>query len=124
MPFAFYDLETTGTEPAFDQPLQFAAILTDDDFNEIERVDLRCRLAPHILPNPYAMIVTGLTPEEATDSALPSYLEFAQQIRALIQKWAPATWVGYNTIKFDETFLRQIVLPDIAARSLRNPVQR
>ena len=22
--FAFYDLETTGTSPAFDQPLQFA----------------------------------------------------------------------------------------------------
>lgn len=108
MPFAFYDLETTGTEPAFDQPLQFAAILTDDDFQEIKRVNLRCRLAPHILPSPYAMIVTGLTPEEATDSALPSYLEFAQQIRSLIQKWAPATWVGYNTIKFDETFLRQM----------------
>ena len=108
MPFAFYDLETTGTEPAFDQPLQFAAILTDDDFNEIERVNLRCRLAPHILPNPYAMIVTGLTPEEATDGTLPSYLEFAQSIRSLIQKWAPATWVGYNTIKFDESFLRQM----------------
>ena len=36
--FAFYDLETTGTSAAFDQPLQFAAILTDDEFNQIERV--------------------------------------------------------------------------------------
>ncbi|WP_412174813.1 exonuclease domain-containing protein [Albidovulum marisflavi] len=41
----FYDLETTGTSPAFDQPLQFTAIKTDDDFNEIERVNLRCRPA-------------------------------------------------------------------------------
>ena len=48
--FVFYDLETTGISPAFDQALQFAAIVTDSDFNEIERVDLRCRLAPHILP--------------------------------------------------------------------------
>jgi exonuclease I len=47
--FAFYEFETTGTSPAFDQSLQFAAILTDDDFNEIERVNLRCRLAPHCL---------------------------------------------------------------------------
>jgi len=36
--FVFYDLETTGTSPAFDQPLQFAAILTDDKFNQIERI--------------------------------------------------------------------------------------
>lgn len=44
--FAFYDLETTGTSPAFDQPLQFAAILTDDDLNQVERVDRSsiCRL--------------------------------------------------------------------------------
>jgi exodeoxyribonuclease-1 len=51
--FAFYDFETTGTSAAFDQPLQFAAILTDDEFNQIERVDIRCRLSPHILPAPW-----------------------------------------------------------------------
>lgn len=38
MLFVFYDLETTGISPAFDQPLQFAAILTDGEFREIERV--------------------------------------------------------------------------------------
>lgn len=108
MPFAFYDLETTGLDPAFNQPLQFAAILVDDNFVELERVNLRCRLSPHILPSPCAMVVTGVTPEEATDASLPSYLEFAQQIRSLIQEWAPATWVGYNTISFDEPCLRQM----------------
>lgn len=108
LPFAFYDLETTGLDPAFNQPLQFAAILVDDNFVEIERVNLRCRLSPHILPSPFAMAVTGVTPADATDTSLPSYFEFAQQIRSLIQKWAPATWVGYNTISFDEPFLRQM----------------
>ena len=44
--FAFYDFETTGISPAFDQPLQFAAILVDNEFQEIERVSLRCRLSP------------------------------------------------------------------------------
>ncbi len=34
MPYVFYDTETTGTEKAFDQILQFAAIKTDDDLNE------------------------------------------------------------------------------------------
>ena len=33
--FVFYDYETTGISPEYDQPLQFAAIITDLDFNEI-----------------------------------------------------------------------------------------
>ena len=56
--YIFYDLETTGISPAFDQPLQFAAIVTDLDFKEIERIDIRCQLAPHILPSPWALAVT------------------------------------------------------------------
>ena len=31
----FYDTETTGPTPRFDQILQAAAILTDDDFVEL-----------------------------------------------------------------------------------------
>ncbi len=46
MPYVFYDTETTGTETAFDQILQFAAIRTDDDLNEVDRFDIRCRLLP------------------------------------------------------------------------------
>lgn len=105
--FVFYDLETTGTSPAFDQPLQFAAILTDDDFNQVERVDIRCRLAPHILPAPWALAVTGVSPDLLMDPALPSWFEFSHQISDLINRWAPATWTGYNTLAFDEEFLRQ-----------------
>jgi exodeoxyribonuclease-1 len=105
--FAFYDFETTGTSPAFDQPLQFAAILTDNDFNQVERVDIRCRLAPHILPAPWALAVTGISPEQLMDPALPSWFDFSHQISDLIRRWAPATWTGYNTLAFDEEFLRQ-----------------
>lgn len=77
--FAFYDFETTGTSPAFDQPLQFAAILTDDAFNQVERVDIRCRLAPHILPAPWALAITGVSPEQLLDTTLPSWFEFSHQ---------------------------------------------
>jgi len=71
MGFVFYDLETTGISPAYDQPLQFAAIRTDDNFAEIERIDLRCRIAPHIIPSPQALIITGVTPAQLVDPALP-----------------------------------------------------
>ncbi len=107
MGFVFYDLETTGISPAYDQPLQFAAIRTDDDFIEIERINLRCRIAPHIIPSPQALIVTGVTPAQLVDPALPTLFEFTHTIMDLTERWAPATWVGFNTIRFDEEVLRQ-----------------
>ena len=119
MTFAFYDLETTGLSPAFDQPLQFAAILTDADFREIERVNLRCRIAPHIIPSPWALAVTGVRPAQLLDPALPTLFEFTQEIGALIGRWSPAIWTGFNSIRFDEEMLRQTfyqnLQPDIFA---------
>ncbi len=119
MHFAFYDLETTGTSPAFDQPLQFAAILTDGEFREIERVNLRSRIAPHIIPSPWALAVTGVRPAQLLDPELPSLFEFTQAIAALIARWSPATWTGFNSIRFDEEMLRQAfyqnLQPDIFA---------
>ncbi len=107
MNFAFYDLETTGISPAFDQPLQCAAILTDAEFREIERVNLRCRIAPHIIPSPWALAVTGVRPAQLVDPALPTLFEFTQEISALIERWSPAIWTGFNSIHFDEEMLRQ-----------------
>ena len=119
MNFAFYDLETSGLSPAFDQPLQFAAVLTDGNLVELERFELRCRLAPHILPSPHALALTGVSPAELTDPDLPSYFEFAQQVAGLVKRWAPAVWTGYNSIGFDENMLRhmfyQNLLPEVYA---------
>ena len=83
--FVFYDFETTGVSPAFDQPLQFAAILTDDNLNPVDEVNIRCRLAPHILPAPWAMAVTGVTPEMLTDPTLPSLYGFSLELRKRIE---------------------------------------
>jgi len=105
--FAIYDLETTGREPEFDQALQFAAIRTDDDFNEVDSFQLRCQLARHIVPSPEALLVNRVTPTMLTDSRLPSYYEALRTIRAKLLEWSPAVFIGYNSIRFDEDFLRQ-----------------
>lgn len=108
MNFAFFDLETTGISPAFDHPLQFAAILTDAEFKEIERVNLRCRLAPHVIPSPQAFAVTGVRPHQLVAPELPSLFEFAQELTTLVSRWSPAIWTGFNSIRFDEEMLRQM----------------
>ncbi|GAA6159164.1 exodeoxyribonuclease I [Ruegeria sp. HU-ET01832] len=119
MDYVFYDLETSGISPEYDQPLQFAAIRTDENFAEKERVNLRCRLAPHILPSPQALLVTGVSPAQLTDTSLPTLLEFAEKLSELIKTWSPAIWTGYNSMKFDEEFLRQCfyqnLIPDVYA---------
>lgn len=46
MAFVFYDTETTGISKTFDQILQFAAVLADDDRNELDRIDICCRILP------------------------------------------------------------------------------
>ncbi|WP_282059475.1 exonuclease domain-containing protein [Roseobacter litoralis] len=111
--FAFYDLETTGTSPAFDQPLQFAAILTDDDLTPVDSINIRCRLSPHILPAPWALAVTGVMPDMLTDPTLPTLFEFMQTLSDLIARWGPATWTGYNSIAFDEEMLRQALYQNL-----------
>ena len=79
--FVFYDFETTGKSTKFDQPLQFGAIVTDGTFNEVERIDIRCQLAPHILPAPFALHVTRVKPEQTLNKNLPTYFEFAQKFK-------------------------------------------
>lgn len=105
--YVFYDTETTGILTAFDQILQFGAIRTDEEFNEFDRLDIRCRLMPHVVPAPKALEVTGVTPEMLTDPALPSHYEAMRKIHATLTEWSPAVFIGFNSISFDEPLLRQ-----------------
>lgn len=107
MPYVFYDTETTGTDTTFDQILQFAAIRTDEDLNERDRFEIRCRLLPHVVPAPGALLATRVTPEMLTDSSLPTHYEAMQTIAQKLREWSPAIFTGYNTLAFDEPLLRQ-----------------
>lgn len=107
MSFVFYDTETTGTQSAFDQILQFAAVRTDGDLQEIDRFDIRSRLLPYVVPSPGALRVTGLTIDQLLDESHPSHYEMVSQLRRTLDGWCPAAFVGYNSLRFDEEFLRQ-----------------
>ena len=120
MSYVFYDTETTGTETAFDQILQFAAVKTDDNFNEIASVNIRCRIQPYIIPSPCALRVTGVRPEMLTNAKLPSHYEAVKQIRAKLVEWSPAIFVGYNSIAFDEDLLRQALFQTLHPAYLTN----
>lgn len=105
--FVFYDTETTGTIRDFDQILQFAAILTDDDLAEVGRFDIRCRLLPWVVPAPMALKVTGIPPATLTDPSLPGFYDMMSRVRARLEAWSPARFIGYNTLRFDEPLLQR-----------------
>lgn len=107
MSFVVYDVETTGLIKGFDQIVQFAAVRTDDELKALEQVRFRCRLMPHVIPSPKAMHVMGLGIDELTDPSLPSHYEMVMQIRRVLESWCPALFLGFNSLSFDEEFLRQ-----------------
>jgi exodeoxyribonuclease-1 len=101
--FLFYDIETSGLNPAFDQVLTFAAIRTDLSLNEIDRRSITIRLRDDIVPSPGAFLTHGL----AYDTLLKGICEYdaARQIHALVNM-PGTTSVGYNSLGFDDEFLR------------------
>lgn len=101
--FLFYDLETTGRNHCFDQILQFAAIRTDLELNEIERYEIQIKLNPDFIPDPEALLIHKI-PIQTMQQGLNEF-EAIQKIYAIVN--TPETISGgYNTLSFDDEFLR------------------
>jgi len=113
MAYIFYDTETTGISTTFDQILQFAAILTDDALNELDRFEIQCRILPWVVPSPGALLITGVSPGMLVDRYLPSHYSMVSTIESKLLDWSPAVFIGYNSIKFDEALLRQSLFQNL-----------
>lgn len=106
MSFIFFDTETTGLHSGFDQIVQFAAIRTDNDLNETDRFELRSRIDPNVVPDVQAMLANGLSIEALTDKHLSTHYQMMRDVNERLVTWSPAIFLGYNSIRFDEEFLR------------------
>ena len=101
--YLFYDIETTGLNKAFDQVLQFAAIRTDKQLNEIDRYTIKVQLRPDVIPSPGAIITNRMSIGDLTTGR--SEFEAIRKIHQLMNQ--PDTIsLGYNTLGFDDEFLR------------------
>jgi exodeoxyribonuclease-1 len=103
--FFFYDLETSGFDPRKARVMQFAGQRTDMALQPIgEPVNVLIKLAPDILPDPGAVLVTGITPQQTlTDGVTEA--EFLQMFHQDVVQ--PGTiFMGFNSVRFDDEFMR------------------
>ena len=106
MNYAFYDFETTGRSGTWDQIIQVGAVLVNDNFQELDRFEAKCGLKPGLVPEPGALLVNKTTPDMLRKTNLSHY-GLVDQMLQVFKKWTPAIFIGYNSIGFDEEFLRK-----------------
>ena len=103
--FYWHDYETWGANPRVDRASQFAGIRTDNNLNIIgEPLMIYSQPTADFLPNPEAVLITGITPQQALSEG-KTEAEFFRQIHTEFSK--PGTCiVGYNSIRFDDEVTR------------------
>ena len=118
MNYIFYDFETSGLNYYFDQPIQLAAKLVDENFSVIDELNEKCRLRDGVIPSPTAMLITKTDLEDLNTKQ--SFYEFMDKVHKKFTSWSPAIFIGYNNINFDEKFLRSSFYQSLYAPYLTN----
>jgi exodeoxyribonuclease-1 len=103
--FYFYDLETSGFNPRVARIMQFAGQRTDMDLNPVGEPDnILIKLTPDTLPDPDAILVTGITPQSTITDGITEY-EFTDYLTSKV--CTPGTiMLGFNNVRFDDEFIR------------------
>ena len=101
----FYDLETSGISPRTSRVMQFAGIRTDLNLKPIgEPVNVLIKLTDDALPDPDAIMVTGITPQQTRIDGITE-AEFLKLFSEEVS--LPGTiFTGFNTVRFDDEFMR------------------
>ena len=102
-----YDLETSGIDSAFSSILQAAAVCVDENFNEIDRFNLRGRMKKEYpIPHPKALLVNDVGIDQLKNHENSNFA-LISEIQNKFLSWGECLFIGYNSIGFDEHHLRQ-----------------
>ena len=101
--YLFYDLETTGLNKAFDQVQQCAIKRLDKDFNECESHFFEVALSPDTVPSAYAVLTHQISLDN--DVSRQKELHALRDIHSIFNT-PNSISLGYNTLGFDDEFLR------------------
>jgi exodeoxyribonuclease I len=108
----FYDFETCSSNVSYGQIIQAAAVLVNEEFDELDRYEGRCRLSPGIIPEAMALIVNKSMPAILKKQNLSHY-QMVRQMMEKFNQWKNSIFIGYNSINFDEEFLRRTLFKNL-----------
>ena len=106
--FFFYDLETSGFDPRTQRIMQFAGQRTDMELRPVgEPVNVLVKMTEEILPDPQAILVTGITPQKTVEEGY-SEADFLRLLHEQVIT-SGTIMVGFNNVRFDDEFMRYIL---------------
>jgi exodeoxyribonuclease-1 len=112
--FTFYDYETSGVNPHYDQVYQFACVKTDQFLNIIDQTEVNLYGKPRIdvLPHPKAFLTHRIDIDELDKVGLDE-LELAKKIQEIFLAGENNCISGYNTIAFDDELTRTLMFRNL-----------
>jgi len=110
--YVFYDFETCSSNISYGQIIQVAAVLVNDNFQELDRYEARCKLSPGIIPEAMALLVNKTTPKILKETNLSHY-QMIRQMMTKFNEWKNSIFIGYNSVEFDEEFLRSTLFKNL-----------
>ena len=81
--YVFYDFETCSSNVSYGQIIEAAAVLVNDDFQELDRFEARCRLSPGTIFEAMALIVNKSSVAMLKNANLSHY----QMIKQMLEKF-------------------------------------
>ena len=81
--YVFWDLETCSSNVSYGQIIEAAAVLVNDDFQELDRFEARCRLSPGTIFEAMALIVNKSSVAMLKNANLSHY----QMIKQMLEKF-------------------------------------
>ncbi len=106
MNLAIWDIESSSAITDFGSIIEIGGVLVDENFNEKDRFNLRCRLPEGEIPQAMALIVNKTSVDQLTKINLSHY-QMLGEIEKIFKKWSPAIFLGWSNIGFDDEMLRK-----------------
>ena len=106
MNIVIWDIETDSSNTFFGTIIEIGAILMNDNFQELDKLNIRCRLPEGVVPQAGALLVNQSNISMLT-KANYSHYQMLQEVETTFKRWSPAVFLGYSNINFDDEMLRK-----------------
>ena len=105
MNLAIWDIESSSSVVQWASIIEIGGVLIDENFKEIDRFNLRCRLPEGEVPMATALLVNKTNVDLLTKANLSHY-QMLNEVEKIFKKWSPAIFLGWSNIGFDDEMIR------------------